>query len=406
MDNAITAITNVKIFDGEQVINGDTVVIKDDVIISVGQSIPANSNVIDGIGCMLLPGLIDAHTHPNIDSLKLALSFGVTTTFQMQGWWTTDQVKEISERRDIADCLKSFMAIGAPDGHPNELLPPAVKAKQQEMASKIGATIKKDASTPDEAKERVVERCSQGADYIKLMIEDGRVFGHSGTPDLSDDVINAACVEAHKNSKMAVAHTMTVDASTRAINGGIDGLMHLFIDQPYTNEIISAIKNSGVFVCPTIVAGASTIGDSDAADFARDTRVALRLPNEWQDTLHRQIATFPQGNINHLLATVKALHDAGVEILAGTDASQPAIGGMVHGASLHHELQLLVRAGLTPLEALRAATSIPARRFGLLDRGKIVSGARADLLLVEGNPVENISDTLNIVSVWRQGVKQ
>jgi imidazolonepropionase-like amidohydrolase len=79
---------------------------------------------------------------------------------------------------------------------------------------------------------------------------------------------------------------------------------------------------------------------------------------------------------------------------------------MVHGASLHHELQLLVRAGLTPLEALRAATSIPARRFGLLDRGKIVSGARADLLLVEGNPVENISDTLNIVSVWRQGVKQ
>jgi imidazolonepropionase-like amidohydrolase len=238
------------------------------------------------------------------------------------------------------------------------------------------------------------------------MIEDGRVFGHPGTPDLSDDVINAACVEAHKNSKMAVAHTMTVDASTRAINGGIDGLMHLFIDQPYTNEIISAIKNSGVFVCPTIVAGASTIGDSDAADFARDTRVALRLPNEWQDTLHRQIATFPQGNINHLLATVKALHDAGVEILAGTDASQPAIGGMVHGASLHHELQLLVRAGLTPLEALRAATSIPARRFGLLDRGKIVSGARADLLLVEGNPVENISDTLNIVSVWRQGVKQ
>jgi imidazolonepropionase-like amidohydrolase len=159
-------------------------------------------------------------------------------------------------------------------------------------------------------------------------------------------------------------------------------------------------------VCPTIVAGASTIGDSDVSDFAKDIRVASKLPKEWQDTLNRQIATFPQGSTNHLLVTVKALHDAGVELLAGTDASQPAIGGMVHGASLHHELQLFVRAGLTTLEALRTATSIPARRFGLLDRGRIVSGARADLLLVEGNPVENISDTLMGVSVWRQGVKQ
>ena len=83
----------------------------------------------------------------------------------------------------------------------------------------------------------------------------------------------------------------------------------------------------------------------------------------------------------------------------------PILGGLAHGASLHHELQLLVAAGLEPIEALCAATSIPARRFGLTDRGRIVLGARADLLLVDGDPITNIADTLSILCVWKQGVR-
>jgi imidazolonepropionase-like amidohydrolase len=84
----------------------------------------------------------------------------------------------------------------------------------------------------------------------------------------------------------------------------------------------------------------------------------------------------------------------------------PGFGGMAHGASVHHELQLLVSAGLTPVQALRAATSTPARRFGLIDRGRIVAGARADLLLADGDPTTIISDTLSIRAVWRRGVRQ
>ena len=101
-----------------------------------------------------------------------------------------------------------------------------------------------------------------------------------------------------------------------------------------------------------------------------------------------------------------ALHKAGVDILAGCDVSEPipSLGGLAHGASLHHELQLLVAAGLTPIEALKAATSTPARRFALIDRGRISPGARADLL-VDGDPTTNISDTLSIRAVWRQGVQ-
>ena len=81
----------------------------------------------------------------------------------------------------------------------------------------------------------------------------------------------------------------------------------------------------------------------------------------------------------------------------------PFLGGVIHGASVHHELQYLVRAGLTPVQALRAATLTPARRFGLTDRGRIAEGLRADLLLVDGDPTTTIADTLNLRAVWRRG---
>jgi imidazolonepropionase-like amidohydrolase len=111
--------------------------------------------------------------------------------------------------------------------------------------------------------------------------------------------------------------------------------------------------------------------------------------------------------IAHVTTFVKALHNAGVDILAGSDVSEPIpiLGGLAHGASLHHELQLLVAAGLKPVEALRAATSIPARRFGLTDRDRIAPGKRADLILVDGDPLTNINCTLSIIDVWRSGEK-
>ena len=108
-----------------------------------------------------------------------------------------------------------------------------------------------------------------------------------------------------------------------------------------------------------------------------------------------------------MLNSVKALHDAGVDIRSAPTrrcrcrswAAWPT------GASVHHELQHLVRAGLAPVEALTAATVTPARRFGLNDRGRIAEGLRADLVLVDGDPTTTISDTLNTRAVWRRGTR-
>jgi imidazolonepropionase-like amidohydrolase len=206
---------------------------------------------------------------------------------------------------------------------------------------------------------------------------------------------------------MAIAHVTTLEGGRRAIAARVDGLAHLFFDRQPTPEFVAAIASSGAFVIPTLVTISSAVGNNASA-LASDERVRSRLGRKWLDSLSHSMNVYPQGKLEDAYAGVMALHQAGVDILAGCDVSEPlpSLGGLAHGASLHHELQLLVAAGLTPIEALRAATSVPARRFGLTDRGCIAPGSRADLLLVDGDPTTNISDTLSIRAVWRRGVQQ
>ena len=92
-------------------------------------------------------------------------------------------------------------------------------------------------------------------------------------------------------------------------------------------------------------------------------------------------------------------------LCSGSDTTTAALGTS-YGLSLHHELYLLVhKAGMTPREALSSATAVTAKRFGIKDRGLIEKGRRADLVLVEGNPLQEITDTLNLSLIWRDGVK-
>lgn len=406
MEKKVIAFVNAQVFDGENLIGTPNVIVVDGKIDTVGGDIPDGAEIIDATGCTLMPGLIDAHNHPNMNTLGMDMRFGVTMVCQMQGYFSTEQIEVMNTNKQIANSQKCFFAVTAPGGHPHELLSPETLRMLREKAAKMGVSgkrMKKEASTPQEAEEIVENRIAQGADYIKLMIEDGTVFGHPGIPDLTDEVIKATCDAAHKHGTMAVAHTMSISATQRAIDNGVDGLMHLFVDRPYTEEIVRNIAKSGAFVCPTIVAGASTVNDSDAVEFGKDSRVSGKLDGDWQKAFGNFINTYPQGSMQNLLDSVKALHDAGVDILVGTDASQISVGGMVHGASMHHEMQLLVRAGLSPLETLRAATSVTARRFNITGKGYIRKGMDADLLLVRGNPAEEISSTLNIEGVWREG---
>ena len=394
----LTAITNARVFDGEQVIDERTVLIDGSHIRAVGGAVPAGVSIIDAHGATLMPGLIDAHVHTDMDGLRDALRFGVTTELEMNGRWSRKERKQIAERDDVADMRSPGMGITAKGGHPS-----------QYIGSSSNLLIRfffryPFVSTPDEAQKFAAKQVKAGADYIKIFIEDGSCVGFPGLPVLDNETLLAAVKAAHGFDKMAIAHVTTAEGVRRAIAAGVDGLAHMFFDHQPTAEFVATIASSGAFVIPTLVTISSALGN-DASALARDERVKSRLDQKWLDHLSRSMNVYPQGKMADVLASVKALHKAGVDILAGSDVSEPipSLGGLAPGASLHHELQLLVAAGLTPVEALRAATSVPARRFGLMDRGRIKPGARADILLVDGDPTTNITDTLSIQSVWRRG---
>ncbi|UIO40916.1 amidohydrolase family protein [Brevibacillus brevis] len=421
----VTAITNVRIFDGDQMITPRYVVVKGESIISVGGDIPADATIIDGENATLMPGLIDAHVHTSIGGLRDALKFGVTTELEMNGDFTKRgreiQLKNVN---GVADVRSAGTAITAPGGHPDELLPdgdeiPEFVLKELEKLSEedreaMLAAYAHDheeipqVTTVEEAIKHVHTQVENGADYIKIMIEEGTVMGAPGLPVLSDEILKTAVTEAHKFDKLVIAHVLTARSSQEAIDLGVDGLGHLFIDRPeYTSELVNSIASSGAFVTPCLVLNSSIIGNP-ASELANDPRVHSKLSPDWIDILNSSFNTFPQGNMENSFKNVMDLHRAGVDILVGTDVAPvpiPSLGGLAHGASVHHEMQLLVKAGFTPIEALQSATSKPARCFGLVDRGRIAEGARADLILVNGDPITNISDTLSIKAVWFKGVQ-
>ena len=396
----ITAITNAHIFDGEGIIDDTRVLIEGERICNVGGVVPTGATVIDAHNGTLMPGLIDAHVHTDIDGLHDALLFGVTTELEMMGRWSFKERKEIAERHDVADIRSAGMGVTPQGGHPS-----------QYMKSSSNLLLRffyryPFVSTPQEAVKFVKKQVANGADYIKIFIEDGTTIGFPGLRVVSHEILHATVNEAHRLGKMAIAHVTTFEGGQKAISAGVDGLAHLFFDRQPTAELINAIASSRAFVIPTLVTLSTAFGNS-AAELATDKRVSSRLGKKWLNSLSRSMNVYPQGKLEDAFANVRALHNAGVNILAGSDVSEPIpiLGGLAHGASLHHELQLLVAAGLKPIEALRAATYTPSRCFGLTDRGRIAPGARADLLLVEGDPTINITDTLSILGVWRGGVR-
>lgn len=417
-----TAIRAGRVFDGAADLGPRTIVIEGDEIVGVDGPVPPDAEVVDAPDATLLPGLIDAHVHLNGAGLGVALTFGVTTALEMQGAHTANDRLEITEDDRVADVRSAGFALTAPGGHPDELFPEDFRPRAGGDGGKPGGgepggpphgrgrprvdpIVDARVTTPQEAVVAVGRLAEAGSDYIKFMVDDGSVEGHPGIPMLDQATLDAGVEEAHRRGLLTVAHALTLDATQMCLDAGIDGLAHLFIE-PHTPRIVERVASSGTFVIACIVLDASMIGITGEA-LADDPRVRSTLPDEWDETLRSSFHHYPQGRLSDVLASARALHEAGADILVGTDVSAPFpfLGGVAPGASVHQELQYLVQAGFSPAQALAAATSVPARRFGLDDRGTIAVGQRADLVLVDGDPLENIHDTLNVRAVWRRGAR-
>ncbi|WP_435129412.1 amidohydrolase family protein [Actinacidiphila sp. bgisy144] len=393
------AIVGARVFDGREQTRSQVVVISDGVIAAVSDDVPAGVEHVDGRGATLLPGLIDAHVHTDARAQRLALTFGVTTTLDMGTFASSDERYSWATDERSADIRAAGPPITAPAGHPTQMFPATRPDAHTPCAHDFPQV-----DDPLVARARVEELVASGWDFVKFILEDGALLGSPGLAELAPRVYEAGVEAAHAHRRMAVTHTMTRAGTALAARAGSDGIVHLFVDGPHSAELVETVRAAGSFVTPCLSLVASLAGRTPTG-LAEDRRVTDRLSPRWRESLDGSLGTAPGISWRQVTATVRALADAGVDLLAGTDF-QPGPGlvpGVVPGASLHGELQLLVDAGLSPVQALLAATATPARRFGLHDRGRIAPGLRADLLLVDGDPTNSIGDTLAIRQVWRAG---
>ncbi len=384
-------VRNVRVFDGGRVLSNTSVLVIDGRISAVGAKFDAPKDFpsIDGSGKTLLPGLIDAHTHSWGDATRDALRFGVTTELDMMGdvgrLSALKNKRESLARTDEADLWSAGAAVTAPGGH----------------GTQYGMKVPTLAADGDAAA-FVAARVGEGSDYIKLIVED--MSAYSATmriPTIAETQTKSAIAAAHQARKLAVVHVSRLGEGKSAIAAGADGLVHIF-GEPGDAAFFASAKKNKAFVVPTLSVLATMAQTGEGRALGEDARLKPWLAAAQIDSLKATFgsATPKPAILADAIANVRALHAAGVDILAGTDAGNP---GTAHGASMHGELELLVRAGLTPSEALAAATSVPARRFGLADRGRIAVGQRADLLLVDGDPTRDILATRAIANVWKNG---
>jgi imidazolonepropionase-like amidohydrolase len=390
-------IQNARIFDGITVLPASSVLVRGPRIEAVAPGIEAADGVtlVDGRGGTLLPGLIDAHAHVKPPVLEQAIAFGVTTVLDCGSLpeWMDDERTQAATRNDVADVRSASVGATVPGGHPSRL---------------IGSFFPRPFPTITSAEDIprfVADRLAEGADYIKLIVDSGSAKGTT-LPTLSPALLRALVDEAHRNGLLAVVHVTELEATWQALRAGADGLAHIFHDRPPDGDVARALADSGLFIMTTVGLlqrdrSAKLADDARAAPFLDElTKHRLRLDIGVNQQVRQRPHQVPSA-LECALETMAALRAAGATLLAGTDASGGVGAG--HGATLHMELELLVSGGLTPIEALRAATSAPAERFSLADRGRIAPSLQADLLLVDGDPTTRITDTLSIRAVWRRG---
>jgi imidazolonepropionase-like amidohydrolase len=324
----------------------------------VGAVAPAG-DVVDGHGRFLLPGLIDTHVHlGSHDALVSAIRAGVTTLIDL-GTHPDSLIAEQRAGHGVPAVVSAGSAASAPGSN---------------QIAQMGFPDESGVNDPNDADRYLDWRIENGSELIKIIVEDPAA---TQVPALDVPTIAALVEGAHRRGLRTVAHVVTAAAFDRGLDAGVDILTHAPLDRPLPGATVQRMVDAGTIASPTLV--------------MMQTVARARYGDQADNAFH------------NALQSVTALHDAGVYIIAGTDANETQMAPVPHGTSLHDETDYLQRAGMTAAEALRAATSAAAAAFGLDDRGRLAEGLRADLLLVDGDPVANPAGIRQPAGVWVAG---
>ena len=397
----VIAFTNVNVvpMDKEQVLSSQTVVVRDGRIHQIGPaattSVPEGAVQIDGQGKFLMPGLTDMHIHGLEDNLQeemfLYLANGVTTVRHLKG------------RSELLK-LRQQIARGEVSGPTLYTCGPIVFGDKK----------------PDDARRIVAEQAKAGYDCIKI-------YG-----DWSQSGYEALISAANTNKIPAVGHfarNLPLDVNLRGrteVAHAEEFIYTYFMKETGRGEwarretlipkVVEIMKGSGVAVTATLVAYdhiGRLISDETLRELVnkpelkyvpRGRRAKMTSDSEYRSNFKPTDFNGLRKGLSLQMKLVKALNDAGVKILLGTDGSLQANFPVIPGFAAHEELRLLVDSGLTPYEAILTGTRNAAEVLGAsAEFGTVTVGKRADLILVEGNPLADVANVARRAGVMVRG---
>jgi imidazolonepropionase-like amidohydrolase len=398
-----------RMFDGksDRVVSPGAVVITDGKITATGAgaAIPAGAEIIDLGDATLLPGFMDAHTHlsqessddykqDTLDGLQkppaeVALNASVYARRTLLAGFTTvrdvgsNDFVDVGLRNAIRDgkiigprMLVSVHALGTTGGHCDDTAGFRDDLFARQIGPQVGAV-----NGPEAFRAAVRWVIMHGANVVKTCATGG-VFSLTDdvdTPELTQAELDALVDEAHALRRKAAAHAHGAEGAKRAIRAGIDSIEHgSFLD----DEALDMMKARGTYLVPTMM-----------------TLVAFREKFDRMVNLPPQILAKARAAAAALTSTVKRAIAKGVRIGLGTDSAVSP-----HGRNAE-EFHLMVDAGMKPIDALRAGTSVDAELLGLADKlGTLEPGKLADVVAVPGDPTQDIRQTEKVFFVMKEGV--
>ncbi len=393
---SVLALVGARVIDGTGAapIANATILVSNGRIERIGPAaslkVPAGAMRVDLAGKIVIPGLINAHGHLGngdralpvydqiIQQLKVYPRFGVTTVYALGD-----------------DGVESVRV-----SHENTKVP---LDRARLFASGGRATAK----TPDDARRIIADRHAQRVHIIKT--------GMNGSAnDMPSDVYTALIDEAHKRNLRVASHLFNLADAKGMVNAGLDVIAHSIRDRDVDSGFVAELKRRNVGYIPTVTRDLSVFQYVSTPDYLTDPfflrgnpLYAPQIERVKDPALHEKTRNNPgtavaKAGFDQALRNIKLLSDGGVMIAMGTDSGTGT--GRWQGYFEHIEMELMVKAGMTPMQTLVAATGNAAKVMKIDNElGTLQPGKRADLVVLNADPLADIKNTRSIESVWIDG---
>jgi imidazolonepropionase-like amidohydrolase len=429
-------IGNATLIDGtgKAVVPEATIMIKNGIISSISSNeiehIPEGAIFFDATGKYVMPGIVDVHvhfssgglephnTHTNERVFRQFLYYGVTTVFNLGAdGGSSNEIAELHKRQREGFVFAPRIygtgnMLTVPGGHPIATtvaasLPPGTDLETIDWKSR-GYTIIRNNR---QAREAIANNAALGMDGVKIIIESGPPPWGNDHPRMSLELIKYIVAESHKFRLPVYAHISSLDEMQDAVNAGVRAIAHGVMDKPILDEsLIQTMKEKYIYYIPTLALYCGFYRYIDdptllADPFLREG-VSLHTIESLNNPLflktHKQrTADWVRPRMKNIIRGIGEAHRSGVKIALGTDA------GFLFdfpGYSSHLEMELLAKAGLSPMEVIVTATRRGAEMLGAENLfGTIEAEKRADLIILNANPLDDIRNTRTIEAVIKDG---